>query len=191
MCVISHTDNFIFFHISKCGGTSITEMLSNTERIKGIRDTHVNYRNTKKVFAYLNDLTFFENANKFSIVRNPFDRTVSLYRYINEHKDHHLHGTVKGFKFTEFCYYLRNLNDPTITSCYDHLCDENGQIDESIKIFKLERINSDIKELSKIINQNAVRIPHVNRSSYPFEITNESERIIEDLFRKDFETFYN
>ena len=191
MCVLSYTKNYIFFHIPKCGGTSVYQILPNMNKVNGIKDTHVNYINTKRVFTEIGDIKFFENAKKFTIIRNPFDRTISLYRYILEHTDHPLHEQIKDYSFTEFCFYLKDLNDESITSCYEHICDENGVINNNIKIFKLEYINNNVREISKIVNKRIYKIPHVNRSNHPFEVSVESLELIREIFKKDFETFYN
>lgn len=190
MCVLSFKNNYIFFHIPKCGGTSIYQILPNMEKVELITDTHQTYKKTKKVFEKIDKKHFFKKSEKFTIIRNPFDRTISLFRYINEHTDHYLHKTIKGYSFTEFCLYLKDNEDESITSCYEHLCDENGNLDSKMKVFKLEEINYHVKEISKIVKADFPQIPHVNKSAFPFEVTDESEEIIMELFKQDFEKFY-
>jgi len=190
MCVFSYTNNYIFFHIPKCGGTSMYQVLPKMDKVEGIKDTHVNYVKTKKVFDKIGKLEYFENAKKFSIIRNPIDRTISLYRYISEHTDHPLHKDVKKLNFTEFCLYLKYFKDDSITSCYEHLCDKNGVIDSSISIFKLEDINTHLNSISEIVNNQIDKMPHVNKSSHDFIMSDKSIEVIKEIFKKDFETFY-
>ena len=190
MCIVSRLNNYIFFHIPKCGGTSISEILPNKEKVKLIQHTHLDYISTKFAFEKNNELNFFNNSKKFAIVRNPFDRVISLYCYIKQHTDHHLHNRLINHDFTQFCYFLRNVGDDSITSCYQHLCDDNGFIDDSMKIFKLEEINNNIEEISDIIKHKIIEIPHINKSDFYYKKTIESDLLIKDIYIKDFEFFY-
>ena len=190
MCIVSRLNNYIFFHIPKCGGTSISEILPNKEKVKLIQHTHLDYISTKFAFEKNNELNFFNNSKKFAIVRNPFDRVISLYCYIKQHTDHHLHNRLINHDFTQFCYFLRNVGDDSITSCYEHLCDDNGFIDDSMKIYKLEEINNNIEEISDIIGEKINEIPHINKSDFFYKTTIESDLLIKDIFIKDLNIFY-
>jgi hypothetical protein len=190
MCIVSRSNNYIFFHIPKCGGTSISEILPNKEKVKLIQHTHLDYTSTKFTFEKNNELNFFNNSKKFAIVRNPFDRVISLYCYIKQHTDHHLHNRLINHDFTQFCYFLRNVGDDSITSCYEHLCDDNGFIDDSMKIYKLEEINNNIEEISDIIGEKINEIPHINKSDFFYKTTIESDLLIKDIFIKDLNIFY-
>ena len=190
MCIVSRLNNYIIFHIPKCGGTSISEILPNKEKVKLIQHTHLDYISTKFAFEKNNELNFFNNSKKFAIVRNPFDRVISLYCYIKQHTDHHLHNRLINHDFIQFCYFLRNVGDDSITSCYQHLCDDNGFIDDSMKIFKLEEINNNIEEISDIIGEKINEIPHINKSDFFYKTTIESDLLIKDIFIKDLNIFY-
>ena len=190
MCIVSRSNNYIFFHIPKCGGTSISEILPNKEKVKLIQHTHLDYTSTKFTFEKNNELNFFNNSKKFAIVRNPFDRVISLYCYIKQHTDHHLHNRLINHDFIQFCYFLRNVGDDSITSCYQHLCDDNGFIDDSMKIYKLEEINNNIEEISDIIGEKINEIPHINKSDFFYKTTIESDLLIKDIFIKDLNIFY-
>jgi hypothetical protein len=190
MCIVSRSSNYIFFHIPKCGGTSVSEILPNKEKVRLVEHTHLDYVKTKFAFEENNELNFFNNCKKFSIVRNPYDRAISLFCYIKQHKDHHLHNRLINHDFTQFCYFLKNLGDDSITTCYQHLCDDNGFIDDSIKIFKLEEIKTHLEEISDIIGEKINQIPHINKSDFFYKKTNESDLLIKDIFIQDFDTFY-
>ena len=190
MCIVSRLNNYIFFHIPKCGGTSISEILPNKEKVKLIQHTHLDYTSTKFTFEKNNELNFFNNSKKFAIVRNPFDRAISLYCYIKKHTDHNLHNRLINHHFTQFCYFLKNIGDDSITTSYRHLCDKNGLIDNSIRIFKLEEINDNLEEISDIIGLKINKIPHINKSSFYYKETEESNLLIRSIFLKDLKIFY-
>ena len=63
----------IFIHIPKVAGTSILSMLG--KKYTG-RD-HLPW-----YVYYTANPVYFQNAFKFSFVRNPWDRTFSAYRYL-------------------------------------------------------------------------------------------------------------
>lgn len=63
--------NQVFIHIPKCGGTSLTQALG--QRIK-LHDTAVERYNKLGAARW-------EDVYSFSVVRHPFDRTVSFYTF--------------------------------------------------------------------------------------------------------------
>jgi hypothetical protein len=190
MCIVSRKSNYIFFHIPKCGGTSFSEILPNKEKVRLIEHTHLNYRETKKVFYENNELEWFMQSNKIAIVRNPLDRAISLYKYIKKHTDHHLHQRLINHNFTQFCYWIKNIGDSSITTSFEHLSNDKGIIDSELNIFKLETINEELERLSDLVNYKVDKIPYINKTDFYFEKTIESDLLIKDIFKKDFELFY-
>jgi hypothetical protein len=66
--------NLLFCHIPKCGGTSVNSSLEK------IPKTKYNYKyNTHKILKY--DINLYNNFYKFTIIRDPIDRLVSLFFY--------------------------------------------------------------------------------------------------------------
>lgn len=74
--MISHDFKLIFTHIPKCAGRSICDIFSQ-------RFDHYTAEYYQDEYR-----KFFEEYQKFTIVRNPFDRMVSLYIYLTEHRRH-------------------------------------------------------------------------------------------------------
>jgi hypothetical protein len=196
MCVFSYDNNFIFFHIPKCAGTSINtllkEHLSNEEYIK---HTHIRYLESKKLFENNGKLDWFINSKKFTIIRHPITRTISLYKYIVTHSDHYLHDIAKSLSFYGFCKHLKKVKDDNITSCYTHLKNENGIIPNDISIFKVEEIDFVSDEISKIVGVYIEKIPLINTSELEIQLKNneilDCKNIIEEIFEEDYNFYKN
>ncbi|QDC11296.1 sulfotransferase family protein [Oceanicola sp. D3] len=118
MVIISHSKKFIFFSNPKTGSESVRDMLNEyNEEPVGVyrtrsRETpfysHMSPRDTQKVFRErgLN----FDSYFKFTFVRNPYRRLVSLYEMIIE-----VDGVEKmkrrlGFQPVAFSRWLRGID---------------------------------------------------------------------------------
>jgi hypothetical protein len=90
--------SYIFFHVPKTAGTSLLEVLvsNGCQRLKKMRDIR-KFKNSGAVcFSHLSvqslldrkvlEPGYFNASYKFSFVRNPWDRLVSIYHYkrVNE-----------------------------------------------------------------------------------------------------------
>jgi len=191
MCIVSLKNNFIFYHIPKCGGTSISNLMGDIKsNIDGLNHTHLTYLESKKLFEKKNLVEWFNYSEKFAVVRNPNDRAISFFKYIKQHENHYLNKRLFRHNFTQFLYFLKNVGDSGITTCYEHLQNENSEINKEIKIFKLEHIDNHIEELSDILNKKIVEVPKINTSDFKYEITDESDLLVKMIFEKDFNEFY-
>jgi hypothetical protein len=99
--IISNSHRFIFIHIHKCAGSTITNLLSphtewndlelgctvfgeslqNLYRPRFGLWKHASAAAARKVVGE----DIYNNYFKFAFVRNPFDRTVSFYTFIQKH----------------------------------------------------------------------------------------------------------
>jgi hypothetical protein len=98
VCIINHTHKFIFVHIPKCGGTSVTHFMARFSKYcdleiggtplgqqleslffqrHGLRKHSL----AKEIKAVVGQETW-DRFFKFSFVRNPFSRAVSTYRFL-------------------------------------------------------------------------------------------------------------
>jgi len=102
--IISDAHRFLFIHLIKTAGTSITAAL------KPFGKTH---KEIGKGFGCHDDANeliermgrqTFDSYFSFATVRNPWDLQVSLYHYILQNPKHHHHATVSAFK--DFPEYL-------------------------------------------------------------------------------------
>jgi len=96
--------DLFFIHIPKNAGTSINEVLEIDPKHRG----HRTAMELKKLTG-----ENFEKSNKFCIIRNPWDRMVSLYKF-RKRKGHDKH--LKGdYTFDEWLFH------PTTNSMSGHM----------------------------------------------------------------------
>jgi hypothetical protein len=171
--------NCLFVHIPKTGGTSIVEALNlkfwdlkgNTE-VKNYTIRHNRFCNLQEEIDSLGSFL------KFTFVRNPYDRAISLYEYGKKRR-----RINKEVSFLDFC-----LN---IDSYYWLI--KTPQVywnDEFDFIGRFETLEEDVKMLAKRIGIKNCTLPHLLKSERKeVYYCKKSKPIIAEYFKKDFETF--
>lgn len=136
----------------------------------------------------------FQTYFKFSGVRNPWARAVSLY-YRREGVQ-----VSDRLSFEEFCmehlYASDTCKHPTLhKNQYDWLCDENGKMLMDY-VYQIEELNNAIDEIAERTDGRLVltyKRENVNPSSLAFAYrdlyTEETKKIIAKRFEKDIEYF--
>ena len=215
--LISKNKRFIFIHIPKNAGQSITSTLlkyciSDLEKPLANLIGHRNYiRINTKFKQHLNfslyDHSFDDHEKakdvkkslgeayssyfKFAIVRNPWDWIFSHYSYALKNVRHHRHKYIK-YNFNNFNEYIEHECSEGTPGTYqqDFIYDESGnQIVDFIG--KFENINSDFKTICSNLNINE-GMPHFNQSSkrsYKEYYTKRSKELVENYYLKDIELF--
>jgi hypothetical protein len=181
-------NNFIFVHIPKTGGNSITKALKDysIDRIKFIRrgngillanmglEKHCSLSEYSKVID--TDVYF-----KFSVIRNPYDRFLSWFYYEKKYFDYG--GDMKQFFFT-MC------DTSLFRSQYELLkpAENKNGIDF---LLRYENLKSDFKILCTKLNVD-VRLGHINNSKKPEYVSLEPDvkKLIREYFEMDFEYYY-
>jgi len=139
---IFEKDKIIFIHIPKTAGTSIGKFFDIDYEKKYI-NSHKFKHNT--FIEYANILKDNLNNYKiFSIVRNPYDRIFSYYKY-------HTYNMNNRYSFKEYLFrYLNNTIYLTHKTQTSFLINNNNIIDSRIKIIRYENLNEEIKNLPKL-----------------------------------------
>ena len=89
----SHKYKLIYFHIPKCAGVSVRKAI-------GIdKSTHpFPHKNVSTALAidvrYTTNDDIYNSYHKFSIIRNPFERMVSLYSFRKKQGDLYIHANL-------------------------------------------------------------------------------------------------
>lgn len=215
---ISYQYKTIFIHIPKCAGTSVEKILgtaseeeffshnriyftkgitverskfTSDEYMKCVSKTpqHLNFIELKKILPS----EVFNSFDKFTVVRNPFSRVVSEYKYHlanNSLPDIISFSSVLNYLKTDG-FYKTHRFDGHLDTQTSFLVNENGELDSSVKIFKFENINECFNELYKI---SPIKHPiHARKNAgtddYKEYYTQEFADIVREYYKEDFINF--
>ena len=172
--IINHTYRFIFIHVPRCGGTSVSTALSAINTWQDLelggtalgevmnepfRKRHGLYKHAlaQDAMAILGRVTW-NRYYKFALIRHPFERAISLYELLEWHKNDHPF-MVQHPDFNHFMRSERGFPGPdrTMLPTTRWLYDEKGNLLVDA-IYKLE--NVDMRAMVSAIGLPA----HVERS---------------------------
>lgn len=180
---------YIFIHIPRTGGTSITELLNPDMRGRLHVPWSTFYQaNPKKFHSYY----------KFSVVRHPYAKVYSSFKYLlsggNQKDDLELARALCSY--TDFSDFIVNgLSASAIRyhplfqpqSYFIFAWSGKKMVD---KICKLEKLEEDFSEVSQALNLGHITIPHLNKSNC-LEDTDHAKILVRDKEIYDiFMTFY-
>lgn len=202
--LISYSKKFIFIHIFKTAGTSVTAalerhsykpqslrprnwrtLLTTPKSQLLCREMH-KHAPAVEIKQALGSATY-DQFFKFSFVRNPWDWLVSLYHYILEHPDNEGHqATVAMGSFPKF---VESRQGSTKTQL-SFLVDQNG---EQIVDFvgRFENLQEDFECLNRLLKL-GTKLPHINRSQrscYRDYYNTTTKQLVEHIYREDIERF--
>lgn len=123
----SHEHKFIYIHIPKSAGTFIKHyLLSNIEPEYENNQNQQDYDDKYKVTceralnAIANEVPDYKDYFKFTIVRNPFDRVVSMYSYLGGWKfDYFVENNIDS----PMMPYVQKFHDYYISDDFDGFID--------------------------------------------------------------------
>jgi hypothetical protein len=178
-----YIDDYAFIHIPKTGGTSIEVALS----IPHTHDRATTIRDWLGVEEY-------QRRFVFSIVRNPWDITVSLYQFRKENGQISYRSTPSFPEWVRLVYVDKDPRYRT-SPWAGHsqswwLLNEAGEIMVDY-VAKLESISEEWKIICNNIGVN-IELPHRNKSNrkkYQYYYDDKSRKIIQELYSEDIENF--
>ncbi|MEL7151380.1 MAG: sulfotransferase family 2 domain-containing protein [Pseudomonadota bacterium] len=206
--IMSPGRGYIFVHIPKTGGTSLTLALEARAKADDIiiSDTPKGQRRRNRVqrlnapgrlwkHSRLSDIDGMDSLPKpafvFTLVRNPWDRIASLYHWARAQTfEHPMIEAAKSQSFTEF------LKDPGIQSALSndraslYVTDRSGQ-QRCNAFIRLEHLSEDLAPVEAHLGF-GLDVPHVNTSQHPpaSELySTETRAIIARLFAEDIDRF--
>lgn len=202
--LVSYHKKFIFVHIFKTAGTSVTDGLARfcyrpgstrpsnwvaflSTNWKKIHRSPIKKHATAVEIREALDPSIFSGFFKFSFVRNPWDWQVSLYHYILEHPENHGHletkkmGSFRNFVFSRVGWGFTQIG------C---LTDADGELLVDF-VGRFENLNSDFELVCQKVGVRA-QLPHTNkteRTAYRDYYDEETKGLTAQLYAKDIERF--
>ena len=166
--MISHQYKCIFIHIPRTGGTSVELTLTHTDwGLSHKPEKHIFASHAKKLYAQ-----YWDDYFKFSIVRNPYDRLISLYLWSH---------------VTRTTLNLLHLIQEEATRSMCHYLDE--PLDA---IIRHENLSNEYQEIAQIINGPMLlgwKRKNRNHPPYATYYDRQSMNMVNNLYRGDFDRF--
>lgn len=134
-------------------------------------------------------LTEFERYFSFTIVRNPWDRLLSQYKYTISNRRHGNHSVVKNLSgFSDFIEWHYNANQVNLQSEYVYDRDGKCRLDF---IGRFENIEEDFNiACEKIGIQSKLSKLNVSKGAdYHEYYTNRTRDLVADIYRRDIYNF--
>tara|TARA_Y100000389_G_C17454498_1_gene517151 strand:+ start:1353 stop:1988 length:636 start_codon:yes stop_codon:yes gene_type:complete len=202
--MIDFRNKFIFIHVHKAAGKSISRALERNHFSNIINKSDYLYYHYKKHFGKKYIVSEIDNIKKhsqaidyktylkddyakyfkFAFVRNPFDWQVSQYFYMKEKKVHFQHEIVKNMNFRDYIVW-RCQEDLQLQT--DYLLDSNNNVIVDF-IGKVENIQYDIKKVEQNIGFK-LNLPHINKSEHSRSTEYYDDftlNLVVENFKKDF-----
>jgi len=175
--------DFIFIHIPKNAGSSITKILRPYASPHSFGNHLTAYKAREQIGRGI-----YQTAFSFAFIRNPWSRQVSFYNYIRSDIAHHLHADIIQWDFKT---YIRNLllrNTAVCRQQYDFIYDD--QDNRLVKfVGRFENLGMDFQRVCEVIGVDE-RIEVQPVTTYHREwYDDESREIVEEVFEKDITTF--
>jgi chondroitin 4-sulfotransferase 11 len=198
--IVNNKKKFLFIHIQKTAGSSITKNLHQVEGTLSLYNTHS--------MINMLDINYYQNYYKFCFVRNPWDRLYSWYKMMIKKQIHnsfskYLLENSKNFseflELTDIIYETKdsefNENFPYPKSLsfnqLDYITDDNGIILVDF-IGRFELLEEDYNKIMEKIGINNIFLPHINKSTNGeyrhFYTDNDIEKVY-NMYKRDIDYF--
>jgi hypothetical protein len=181
--LLSESKRFLFVHVQKTAGTSVTELLAphalapSASRFNKLvsdlrlrRDWRRCYLRRHAPLTRAERLLptgLFRSLFKFGFVRNPWDRLVSWYSYILEDQQHHRHQRVH--KLPDFAAFVHSKAGKRRASQWWMLQDRAGRLGVDF-VGRYESLERDVGEICSRLGIDFRPLPRAKSSRHaPFQ----------------------
>ena len=176
--MINHDNKLIFIHIARTGGTSIETALSGKDWwLIDPQTKHISAGMARKIYGE----EVWRTYTKFSVVRNPWDRVVSMWA---TQWWHEASGLDENCSFEEF---IRNIK-PHPHEIYNTLY-YNEILDEDIDfILRFESLQKDFSHMLSRIGVGDIQLPYMEKrehASYATMYSDKERKLVSELYKVD------
>ncbi len=178
-----HKHKLIFIHIPRTGGTSITRFFTD-EKIARDHSTWVQYK--------LACNWAFENYTKFAVVRNPWDRVASAYKYFKQGGNQKGDLVYKEYvdSFTGFNDFvknglenLKNTNIQMLLPQTFFICHYDTIVVDYL--LRFEHLSEDLRKIDVLKNIELKKINASSEERYIDLYNEDSKNIVSRLYAYD------
>ena len=135
---------------------------------------------------------------KFTVVRNPWDRVFSMYKY--QLRAQQIHPTLDFSSYVrsiyEVCTHQKNWEFLSYKKLWmnqcDFLCGLDGHLDENIRVIHFEERSLGLRSLMEDLGisfDSSLRLQSGYSSSYRNVFTHEDMCLVSEIYRSDVEVF--
>lgn len=195
-------NKFVYFKNPKAACSSILKIFADNGLLSDPTDLHAPQKIESEGFM---DTCRYIQYFKFSFVRNPFSRFVSLFKDKTKrisrgsNWDIPFYSDMSEYSFDEFAIYMskrkHHLFDRHSQPQFVNLSRLNGLFPKGDSNFigKIENFNEDINFVANKLGLDIKEIPMKNKSTYEKHYTeyysNNSRKIVSELYAKDLSFF--
>jgi hypothetical protein len=203
--LLSLEKKFLFVHVPKTAGSSITTTLTpyslpKSKPLSRRITSHIPFpESAAKVYLRQHDTALhikrklgriqFEDLCKFAVVRNPYEHAASYYRFLCQRPDHRHHQRTADLTFVQFLERRAQNARPMDQSSF--LVDRSGQflVDH---ILRFEILSVGFSKLCCELDIPYSELPFKNstqnRALDAFYCT-KSQSLVERIYQRDFDNF--
>lgn len=203
--LLSLEKNFLFIHIPKTAGSSITASLApyslpkNRTFIRRIT-SHLPYREeAANVYLRVHDtalhaqrklgLARFESLLKFAVVRDPYAHAESYYRFLCQRPNHRRYDATSGVSFLEYLKRREKALRPVDQTSF--ITDQDGRILVDT-ILRFESLNVELAALCAKLGISEVNLPKLNSTfgtTTEDQFCTQSRELVNRIYARDFQNF--
>jgi hypothetical protein len=206
--LLSLEKNFLFIHIPKTAGSSVTRalapwcvkpqrtqwrrLLSHLPVPEKPQNAFLRQHDKASWAKHKLPAEIYDSAYKFAVVRNPFELAVSSYYFRRKHLSGRRRNRARVLDFKTFLRYLERKNRFVRVDQTSWISDRHGNliIDEVLRFETLaEQFNALVERLGL---PGEVKLPRTNVNApydYCAVYDDEAKSIVRRLFFRDFERF--
>ncbi len=197
--ILNDKYNFLFVHIQKTAGSSITNVLNNLEFTYSLNHSH----------SFISSVEYkYHDYFKFSFVRNPWDRLVSWYNMMlnksihNDFSNYLLNNSTNFSEFLNLTEIIKETNEHNdlVETEYpksiafnqlDYISDSNGNVLMDF-IGRFENLEFDFNQIMKRIGVTDYSLLHLNKfehKNYRHYYSSEDVEKVYKMYKRDIEYF--